>query len=94
VGGALDAPTRAPLRLRAGQSRDPARGWADEFLRFLQANPKPVSGASACPDAGSAAIPVLGADLDIAGPAALPGLARANSPTSRAISDPCGATIL
>ena len=40
------------------------RDWADDFLRFCQANPKPcpVIGVS---DAGSAAIPALGADLDI-----------------------------
>ena len=40
------------------------RDWADDFLRFCQANPKPcpVIGVS---DAGSVAIPALGADLDI-----------------------------
>jgi len=51
-------------RLRAGQSRDPARRWADEFLRFCQANPSRVRWLGLS-DAGSAAIPVLGADLDI-----------------------------
>jgi uncharacterized protein YcsI (UPF0317 family) len=40
------------------------RDWADDFLRFCQANPKPcpVIGVS---DAGNATIPALGADLDI-----------------------------
>ena len=40
------------------------RDWADEFLRFCQANPKPcpVLGVS---EPGSPQIPALGADLDI-----------------------------
>jgi uncharacterized protein YcsI (UPF0317 family) len=40
------------------------RDWAEDFLRFCQANPKPcpVLGVS---DAGSPHVPVLGADLDI-----------------------------
>jgi uncharacterized protein YcsI (UPF0317 family) len=63
--GALDAPTAglAPGFVQ-GNLAILLRGWADEFLRFCQANPKPcpVLGVS---DAGSPAIPVLGADLDI-----------------------------
>jgi uncharacterized protein YcsI (UPF0317 family) len=40
------------------------RDWADDFLRFCQANPKPcpVLGVA---EAGSATIPLLGEDLDI-----------------------------
>jgi uncharacterized protein YcsI (UPF0317 family) len=40
------------------------RDWAEEFLRFCQANPKPcpVLGVS---DAGDPHLPALGADLDI-----------------------------
>jgi uncharacterized protein YcsI (UPF0317 family) len=38
--------------------------WADEFLRFCQANPKPCA-VLAVSEPGSAALPSLGEDLDI-----------------------------
>jgi uncharacterized protein YcsI (UPF0317 family) len=40
------------------------RDWADEFLRFCQANPKPCP-VLAVSEPGSAALPSLGEDLDI-----------------------------
>ena len=63
--GALDGLTAglAPGYVQGNLAILP-RDWADEFLRFCQANPKPcpVLGVS---DAGDPTIPVLGADLDI-----------------------------
>ncbi len=63
--GALDGQTAglAPGYVQGNLAILP-RDWAEDFLRFCQANPKPcpVLGVS---DAGDAAIPVLGADLDI-----------------------------
>jgi uncharacterized protein YcsI (UPF0317 family) len=40
------------------------RDWADDFLRFCHANPKPCP-LLAMSEAGSVALPALGADLDI-----------------------------
>jgi len=63
--GSFDRPTSgiAPGYVQGNLAILP-RDWADEFLRFCQANPKP------CPllglsEAGSPHIPALGADLDI-----------------------------
>src|SRR5260221_703314 len=63
--GALTGPTSglAPGYVQGNLAILP-RDWAEEFLRFCQANPKPcpLLGVS---DPGSHALPVLGADLDI-----------------------------
>ena len=63
--GALDAPTAglAPGYVQGNLAILP-RDYAEDFLRFCQANPKPcpLLGVS---EAGDPAIPVLGADLDI-----------------------------
>src|SRR4051794_13476354 len=63
--GALDAPTAglAPGYVQGNLAILP-RDYAEDFLRFCQANPKPcpLLGVS---QAGDPAIPVLGADLDI-----------------------------
>lgn len=63
--GAFDAPTAglAPGYVQGNLAILP-RDWAEEFLRFCQANPKP------CPllgfgDAGDPCLAALGADLDI-----------------------------
>jgi uncharacterized protein YcsI (UPF0317 family) len=78
--GALDTGLAVRLACRAGRFDGPTAGlasgyvqgnlavlprdWAEEFLRFCQANPKP------CPligigEAGDPRLPALGADLDI-----------------------------
>jgi uncharacterized protein YcsI (UPF0317 family) len=63
--GARDGPTAglAPGFVQGNLAILP-RDWADEFLRFCQANPKPcpVLGVS---EPGSPQIPALAADLDI-----------------------------
>src|SRR5882762_6424829 len=63
--GALDAPTAglAPGFVQGNLAILP-RDYAEDFLRFCQANPKPcpLLGVS---EAGDPAIPALGADLDI-----------------------------
>src|SRR5882762_11357365 len=63
--GAHDAPTAglAPGYVQGNLAILP-RDYAEDFLRFCQANPKPcpLLGVS---EAGDPAIPVLGADLDI-----------------------------
>src|SRR3954466_12342099 len=63
--GALDAQTAglAPGYVQGNLAILP-RDYAEDFLRFCQANPKPcpLLGVS---QAGDPAIPVLGADLDI-----------------------------
>jgi uncharacterized protein YcsI (UPF0317 family) len=63
--GAYDGPTAglAPGCVQGNLAILP-RDWAEEFLRFCQANPKPcpLLGVS---DAGSHSLPALGADLDI-----------------------------
>jgi uncharacterized protein YcsI (UPF0317 family) len=63
--GALDGLTAglAPGYVQGNLAILP-RDWAEDFLRFCQANPKPcpVLGVS---DAGNPQVPVLGADLDI-----------------------------
>src|SRR5436305_6288657 len=63
--GALDAQTAgmAPGYLQGNLAILP-HDYAEDFLRFCQANPKPcpLIGAS---EAGDPAIPALGADLDI-----------------------------
>lgn len=63
--GSFDSPTSglAPGYVQGNLAILP-RDWADEFLRFCQANPKPcpLLGVS---DAGNPRIPTLGADLDI-----------------------------
>jgi uncharacterized protein YcsI (UPF0317 family) len=63
--GALDAPTSglAPGFVQGNLAILP-REYAEDFLRFCQANPKPcpLLGVS---EAGDPAIPALGADLDI-----------------------------
>jgi uncharacterized protein YcsI (UPF0317 family) len=63
--GAHDGPTAglAPGFVQGNLAILP-RDWAEDFLRFCQANPKPcpLLGVS---DAGSPHVPVLGADLDI-----------------------------
>jgi uncharacterized protein YcsI (UPF0317 family) len=63
--GVLDAPTAglAPGFVQGNLAILP-RGYAEDFLRFCQANPKPcpLLGVS---EAGDPAIPALGADLDI-----------------------------
>jgi uncharacterized protein YcsI (UPF0317 family) len=63
--GAFDGPTAglAPGYVQGNLAILP-RDWAEEFLRFCQANPKPcpLLGVS---DAGSHGLPALGADLDI-----------------------------
>jgi uncharacterized protein YcsI (UPF0317 family) len=63
--GALDAPTSglAPGYVQGNLAILP-RDYAEDFLRFCQANPKPcpLLGVS---EAGDPAIPVLGPDLDI-----------------------------
>ena len=63
--GALDAPTAglAPGYVQGNLAILP-RDYAEDFLRFCQANPKPcpLLGVS---EAGDPAIPALGADLDI-----------------------------
>lgn len=63
--GALDVPTAglAPGYVQGNLAILP-RDYAEEFLRFCQANPKPcpLLGVS---EAGSPTIPLLGADLDI-----------------------------
>src|SRR5947209_19793528 len=63
--GALDAPTAglAPGYVQGNLAILP-REYAEDFLRFCQANPKPcpLLGVS---EAGDPAIPTLGADLDI-----------------------------
>jgi uncharacterized protein YcsI (UPF0317 family) len=63
--GALDAPTAglAPGFVQGNLAILPHE-YAEDFLRFCQANPKPcpLLGVS---EAGDPAIPVLGADLDI-----------------------------
>jgi uncharacterized protein YcsI (UPF0317 family) len=63
--GAFDGPTAglAPGFVQGNLAILP-RDWADEFLRFCQANPKPcpVIGVA---EPGSPAIPALAADLDI-----------------------------
>src|SRR5258708_28621850 len=63
--GALDAPTSglAPGYVQGNLAILP-RDYAEDFLRFCQANPKPcpLLGVS---QAGDPAVPVLGADLDI-----------------------------
>src|SRR3954447_26374585 len=63
--GALDAPTAglAPGYVQGNLAILP-RDYAEDFLRFCQANPKPcpLLGVS---EAGDRAIPALGADLDI-----------------------------
>jgi uncharacterized protein YcsI (UPF0317 family) len=63
--GRLDGPTAglAPGYVQGNLAILP-KDWAMDFLRFCQANPKP------CPllgmsEAGSSAVPALGADLDI-----------------------------
>src|SRR5882724_12287736 len=63
--GAIDTPTAglAPGYVQGNLAILP-RDYAEDFLRFCQANPKPcpLLGVS---EAGDPAIPVLGADLDI-----------------------------
>src|SRR4051812_36864664 len=63
--GALDAPTAglAPGYVQGNLAILP-RDCAEDFLRFCQANPKPcpLLGVS---EAGSPAVPALGADLDV-----------------------------
>jgi uncharacterized protein YcsI (UPF0317 family) len=63
--GTLDAPTAglAPGYVQGNLAILP-RDWAEEFLRYCHANPKPcpLLGVS---EAGSPKIPALGADLDI-----------------------------
>ena len=63
--GALDVPTSglAPGYVQGNLAILP-RDYAEDFLRFCQANPKPcpLLGVS---EAGNPAIPALGADLDI-----------------------------
>jgi uncharacterized protein YcsI (UPF0317 family) len=63
--GALDVPTAgmAPGYVQGNLAILP-RDYAEDFLRFCQANPKPcpLLGVS---EAGDPAIPALGADLDI-----------------------------
>jgi uncharacterized protein YcsI (UPF0317 family) len=63
--GALDTPTAglAPGYVQGNLAILP-RDYAEDFLRFCQANPKPcpLLGVS---EAGSPVIPLLGADLDI-----------------------------
>jgi uncharacterized protein YcsI (UPF0317 family) len=63
--GAYDGPTTglAPGYVQGNLVILP-RDWADEFLRFCQANPKPcpLLGVS---EPGSPKLPALGADLDI-----------------------------
>jgi len=63
--GRLDGPTAglAPGYVQANLAILP-RDWADDFLRFCQANPKPcpVLGVS---EAGSPTLPGLGASLDV-----------------------------
>lgn len=63
--GSYDGPTAglAPGRVQGNLAILP-RDWADDFLRFCQANPKPcpVLGVS---EAGSPHIAALGANLDI-----------------------------
>ena len=61
----LDGPTAglAPGYVQGNLAILP-RDWADDFLRFCQANPRPcpLLGVS---EAGSPALPALGADLDV-----------------------------
>jgi uncharacterized protein YcsI (UPF0317 family) len=63
--GAYDGPTAglAPGYVQGNLAILP-RDWAEEFLRFCQANPKPcpLLGVS---DPGNFALPALGADLDV-----------------------------
>jgi uncharacterized protein YcsI (UPF0317 family) len=63
--GRFDGPTAglAPGYVQGNLAILP-RDWADDFLRFCHANPKPcpLLGVS---DAGSPALPTLGADLDV-----------------------------
>jgi len=63
--GAFDGPTagHAPGYVQGNLAILP-RDWADDFLRFCHANPKPcpLLGVS---DPGNHALPMLGADLDI-----------------------------
>jgi uncharacterized protein YcsI (UPF0317 family) len=63
--GALDAPTAglAPEYVQGNLAILP-RDWAEDFLRYCHANPKPcpLLGVS---EAGSPKIPALGADFDI-----------------------------
>lgn len=63
--GAFDGPTsgHAPGFVQGNLAILP-RDWAEDFLRFAQANPKPcpLLGVS---EAGSPAVPALGRDLDI-----------------------------
>jgi uncharacterized protein YcsI (UPF0317 family) len=63
--GGFDGPTAglAPGYVQGNLAILP-RDWADDFLRFCQANPKPcpVLGVS---DAGDPRVPVLAGDLDI-----------------------------
>ncbi len=66
--GAYDGPTSglAPGFVQGNLAILP-RDWAEEFLRFCQANPKPcpLIGMSEPGEPGDPAIPALGADLDI-----------------------------
>ena len=63
--GALDGATSglAPGFVQGNLAILP-RDWADDFLRFCQANPKPCPVIGVC-DAGSPHVAALGADLDI-----------------------------
>jgi uncharacterized protein YcsI (UPF0317 family) len=63
--GAFDGPTAglAPGYVQGNLAILP-RDWADEFLRFCNANPKPCPVLSVS-EPGDPALPVLAADLDI-----------------------------
>ena len=63
--GAFDGPTAgaAPGFVQGNLAVLP-RGWADEFLRFCLANPKPCPLLGIC-EPGNPLLPALGADLDI-----------------------------
>jgi uncharacterized protein YcsI (UPF0317 family) len=63
--GAFDGPTAglAPGYVQGNLAILP-RDWADEFLRFCNANPKPCP-VLAVSEAGDPALPALAADLDI-----------------------------
>src|SRR5262249_7621958 len=63
--GDFDAPTAgvAPGYVQGNLAILP-RDWADEFLRFCNANPKPCP-VLAVSEAGSPLLPALAADLDI-----------------------------
>ena len=92
--GALDAPTSglAPGFVQGNLAILP-REYAEDFLRFCQANPKPcpLLGVS---EAGDPAIPALGADLDIRTDIrVIASGATVRWSTSRATSRPCGVAI-